>query len=94
MAVTVVIAYDVSQDRRRTKVATTLQRWGDRIQRSVFLCTVQPEDLVEIRRILTRLVDTDTDSVYIFRQCRTCWTTVETIGQGAFEEPPVCWTAL
>ena len=38
MALTYVIAYDISDDRRRSQVAAVLQAYGDRIQRSVFVC--------------------------------------------------------
>ena len=43
-------AYDVTNDRQRDRVARVLNRYGERIQRSVFLLWIQPEDLSELRR--------------------------------------------
>lgn len=43
MALTVVAAYDVSEDRRRARVAAMLQMYGDRVQRSVFLLSLRAE---------------------------------------------------
>src|SRR5581483_10587436 len=41
VALTYMIAYDISEDNRRARVAATLQAYGDRIQRSVFVCTLE-----------------------------------------------------
>ncbi len=43
-------ACDVTNDRQRDRVARVLNRYGERIQRSVFLLWIQPEDLSELRR--------------------------------------------
>lgn len=59
------IAYDVVSDPRRTRVAKTLESYGDRVQYSVFLLDVKPAKLVRLRSRLVSLVDTATDSVLI-----------------------------
>ncbi|MFI8774620.1 CRISPR-associated endonuclease Cas2 [Gordonia sp. NPDC062954] len=42
MAVTILVAYDITEDRRRARLAALLQAWGDRIQYSVFICHLPP----------------------------------------------------
>lgn len=42
-------AYDVGDDRQRTKIASVLQRYGDRLQRSVFLVELQPDEIPEFQ---------------------------------------------
>ena len=37
MAVTLLVAYDITVDNRRARLAALLQSWGDRIQYSVFV---------------------------------------------------------
>lgn len=94
MAVTVIVAYDIAQDRRCAKLAALLQAWGDRIQYSVFLCVIGPEQLKTLQSEIGRIVDVDEDSVFVFRQCRDCWSGLATVGQG---EPPTAdlyWVAL
>lgn len=88
---TVVIAYDISEDRRRARAAAICQTWGDRIQKSVFLCTLEPEDLNDLGQRLRDTIDVDTDSVYVFRQCAACWDACTVIGQAHVEAPPLYW---
>lgn len=94
MTMTVVITYDISEDRRRARVAATLQRCGDRVQRSVFICSLDQDQHTEIMALITDLIDADTDSVYAFRQCSTCWDTIGIIGQATVDEAPYYWAVL
>ena len=94
MALTHVIAYDISEDRRRARVAAVLQAYGDRVQRSVFVCTVEAETLREIRVRIGEIIDPETDSVYVFRQCAACWDAVGIHGQATVTEEPLYWAVL
>lgn len=60
-----IIAYDIANDPRRTRVAKTLETYGDRIQFSVFIVDIKPAKLARLRASLLRLIDADTDSVLI-----------------------------
>lgn len=57
------VAYDVSEDQRRDRVAVALQRYGERVQYSVFLVDGRPADFVRLRRALLALIDPDVDRV-------------------------------
>ncbi|SRR5581483_3854047 len=57
------VAYDVSENPRRDRVAVELQRFGDRIQYSVFMVNGRPADFVRLRAALAGLIDTQTDRV-------------------------------
>jgi CRISPR-associated protein Cas2 len=94
MALTYVIAYDISGDHRRAHVAAILQTYGDRIQRSVFLATIENDTLTEARRRIGEIIDPDKDSVYVFRQCAACWEAVGIHGQATTAEEPLCWTVF
>lgn len=59
------IAYDVGQDLRRTRLAKTLESFGDRVQYSVFIVDVKPARLVRLRMQLTAMIDLATDSVIV-----------------------------
>jgi CRISPR-associated protein Cas2 len=76
VALTYVIAYDITDDRRRSQVAAVLQAYGDRVQRSVFVCTAEPELIAEIRSRLAGIIKPEADSVYVFRQRAACWDAV------------------
>lgn len=60
-----VIAYDVTDDRRRTRLAKQLEAVGDRVQYSVFLLQVRPAKLVRLTSALEGLMDRDEDSILI-----------------------------
>jgi CRISPR-associated protein Cas2 len=60
-----VVAYDSPNDKRRRKVAKLLEGYGERIQRSVFECLLQPHQMQRLRQILTRLAKPD-DSIRLW----------------------------
>jgi CRISPR-associated protein Cas2 len=94
MALTYVVAYDISDDGRRARVAATVQVWGNRVQRRVFVCTLDPDQLTELTDRLAGIIDPDTDSVYAFRQCSACWDAAVVLGQATVEEEPRYWAIL
>ena len=59
------IAYDVPDDRRRSRVARVLQEFGDRVQYSVFIIDGVPSRIVRIRSMLHDTLNLKTDSVLI-----------------------------
>jgi CRISPR-associated protein Cas2 len=94
MALTHVIAYDISEDNRRARAAAVLQSYGDRIQKSVFIATLDNGVLEEIRDRLADIVNPRTDSVYVFRQCEACWSTVKVLGQASLAQTALYWAVL
>jgi CRISPR-associated protein Cas2 len=60
-----IIAYDVSDDRRRTLIARRLSSYGQRIQFSVFLVDVRPARIVRLRGMLEQILIPAEDSVLI-----------------------------
>jgi CRISPR-associated protein Cas2 len=61
----ILVAYDVSSDARRDRVATALQEYGQRIQYSVFLVDGRPADFVRLQVTLNTLIDPATDRVLL-----------------------------
>jgi CRISPR-associated protein Cas2 len=59
------VAYDVSNDARRDRVAVALQSCGERIQYSVFVVDGKPADFVRLRMSLAGLIDAHTDRVLL-----------------------------
>lgn len=59
------IAYDVADDRRRTKIANYLSAHGDRVQYSVFIVDCRPARLIRIRAQLTNLINPREDSILL-----------------------------
>lgn len=59
------IAYDIADDHRRSRIAKVLESYGDRIQFSVFVVEIKPAKLVRLRAALRALVELSTDSVLV-----------------------------
>lgn len=59
------IAYDISDDHIRNRVAKTLETYGDRIQYSVFLVDAKPAKVVRLRAALRRVMNLDNDCALI-----------------------------
>jgi CRISPR-associated protein Cas2 len=57
------IAYDITDDRRRGRLAKLLQSFGDRVQYSVFVCDLRPARLVRLRQSILGLISPGEDSV-------------------------------
>jgi CRISPR-associated protein Cas2 len=51
-----IAAYDIADDRQREKVAKVLHHYGIRIQRSIFIVDLEPQDLDELPAELGKLL--------------------------------------
>ena len=75
-------------------LAAVLQAYGDRIQRSVFIATLEVAVLTDVRGRISEIINPRTDSVYVFRQCSACWEAVGIHGQANVADEPLYWAVL
>ena len=75
-----VIAYDISDNRRRTKVHKILVGFGKWTQYSLFECFLTRKQLVLIRSKLAEHLVEQQDSVRFYQLCANCVERVETVG--------------
>ena len=76
-----VIAYDIPSDRRRNRIARTLEGYGERVQYSVFECPLNWKQFAELWKELKKLARPAEDSLRTHRLCPTCAGWVKTVGQ-------------
>jgi CRISPR-associated protein Cas2 len=77
----VVIAYDISDDRRRTRICEALKSYGQRVQYSVFECDLSKMAYVRLRARLDKEISAaEGDSVRFYFLCEGCGNRVERIG--------------
>ncbi|HEY6138266.1 MAG TPA: CRISPR-associated endonuclease Cas2 [Thermoanaerobaculia bacterium] len=67
-----VIAYDLESDAVRARVAEVLLACGERVQKSVFECTLAPEELDGVVERLRREIAETPGNVRIYRLCFSC----------------------
>lgn len=75
-----VIAYDIPDDRRRTKVHKILLGYGKWTQYSLFECFLTRKQLVHLRSRLEEYLVPRQDSVRFYALCANCVSKVETVG--------------
>ena len=63
------ICFDVHEARRLRKVAEQMENFGHRVQRSVFECHLQTEQLQELQRRLEAVLEPLEDQVRYYRLC-------------------------
>lgn len=76
----VVVCYDVSEDKRRTKIHKVLKSYGEWMQYSVFECDLTETQYARLRRRLQRLIHPQTDNVLFYFLRGKNHGTVERIG--------------
>jgi CRISPR-associated protein Cas2 len=62
-----VVSYDVTDNRRRQSLAKLLERYGERVQKSVFEMVLEEKELAGLVRKIERLIKKEEDSVRIYR---------------------------
>lgn len=67
-----VVAYDISDDRRRLRVFNTLKRYGMAVQESVFECHLTADQFIQLRREVEKVIDPQVDQVRYYELCRQC----------------------
>ncbi|MBC7784602.1 MAG: CRISPR-associated endonuclease Cas2 [Burkholderiales bacterium] len=60
-----IVSYDISDDKRRTKVFESLLGRGDHAQFSVFFCQLNPQELAELRSEIISIVHHTEDQVLV-----------------------------
>jgi len=67
-----VIVYDISDDKRRTKLHNTLLNYGSPVQYSVFECLLEPEQLKKLKSAVERVIKPRVDRVRYYFICQKC----------------------
>ena len=73
----VVVVYDVSSDRRRTKLHDALLDYGTPVQYSVFECLLDDEGLARMKRAIGKAIRPRVDRVRYYYLCQGCLKKVE-----------------
>ena len=76
----VIVSYDISEDKRRTKIHKILKSYGQWVQYSVFECQLTNTQYAKLRSRLHKLIKPDTDSIRFYFLCGCCFPKIERIG--------------
>ena len=80
------VIYDITVNKTRSRIAKVCKNKGlYRVQKSVFLGKLNGNQIDELKIMCEDVINTDTDSVYIFPLCQDDFRKVQLLGQ-AFDK--------
>ena len=76
----VIVAYDITDDKRRRQLVKLLKGFGVRTQYSFFECLLSDAQLVKLKQGIRAIVSKDEDRVGIMHVCAPCFSRIFRIG--------------
>jgi CRISPR-associated protein Cas2 len=80
------VSYDIAHAKRLRKTAKTLEQYGERVQKSLFLCAMSAEQTHSLTQKLQQIYDPTEDRMMLRPVCRTCRQATKTQGMGGYPE--------
>lgn len=72
----IVVAYDISNDRRRAKVVKILEKVGVRVNFSVFECMLTSKQYESLQKDLLQVISLKEDTVVYYPICMDCYSLI------------------
>ena len=85
----ILIAYDISDDRRLKQIAKLMEAYGERVQRSVFECVIDEHQLRILMHKVKHLMKLKEDKVQFYNLCDACEHRISSASQVSFASEPV-----
>ena len=76
------ICYDIVDDRTRLRASRALLRHGERVQRSVYECHLNPREMQALQRELEGIIERTTDRVRFYPMCKRDCAAIRLDGHG------------
>lgn len=72
----VVIAYDITKTKTRTRVVKKVLKYGGRINLSVFECMLTDSQFKRLQEEIAKLIDSATDQIAYYTLCVDCFSKI------------------
>lgn len=72
-----VVAYDVADDKRRSRLVKVIEKYGTRINYSVFECLFTAAQYIRLQEKIEKLIDRKEDKVVCYPICVDCFTKIK-----------------
>jgi len=83
-----VIAYDITDNKRRARLVKAVEALGERVQYSVFELYLTPAELEKLVKRARKYIKESEDSVRIYNLCSACRGRAQYLGQGRATREP------
>ena len=84
----IVVVYDISNDRRRTKLHTRLKDFGTPVQYSVFECILDGKEFERMKKAVNRIIRPRQDHVRYYVVCADCQKKITVTGRKEITSKP------
>lgn len=71
-----IVAYDIQDDRSRSRISKVLERYGVRINFSVFECMFTDIQFLQVQAKVEKFVNKHSDTVIYYPICVNCYTKI------------------
>ena len=82
------VVYDISSDKRRTKLHKRLKDFGTPVQYSVFECLLKPQDFGKMKSAVCKILKPRLDHVRYYFICDACQSKIEILGRHEVTKEP------
>jgi CRISPR-associated protein Cas2 len=89
----IVIMYDISDNRTRTKLFKLLKHYGEPVQLSIFEAIISEAQFTEMRSEVARLIGSDASQVRYYEICQMCDRSIVSLGQAKTTILPAVYIA-
>ena len=76
----IVVAYDISSNKRRKNVSDLLEQYGARVNYSVFECLMAAGPLKKLKAGIEGLINNKQDTILYYQLCASCIEKIERQG--------------
>jgi CRISPR-associated protein Cas2 len=83
-----VVAYDMPDTKRRTKLYKALKGFGVHTQFSVFECELDDRELSQMVAAIDKIIKPSEDAVKVYGFCRSCLDGIKVMGVGTVAREP------
>lgn len=80
------ICYDINSNKKRLKVSRLLEKYGERVNLSVFECLLSKSSLILVSDQLEKMIKKNKDSVKIYYICKECFSKSFSFGEKKYEK--------
>jgi CRISPR-associated protein Cas2 len=77
----IVVVYDISNDKRRTKLHKALKNYGSPVQYSVFECILEKDEITKMKKDVRKILRPKSDHLRYYYLCHACQQKIEVIGR-------------
>lgn len=76
----IIVCYDISDTKRRTRLRKTLLRFGNPVQFSIFECDLNRRQIERMERAIRDIMSVNEDNIRYYVLCGKCVESVEVFG--------------